>query len=696
MNFTLRDLIDIEQFQSLQDRLNEIYSFPSAIIDNDGNVLTATAWQDVCTRFHRQHEECLKECIKSDQYILSHLDEAHPAVSYHCPHGLVDNATPIIIDGQHLGNFFTGQFFLEAPDLGFFREQAKRYGFDETAYLEAVQKVPIWTQEQLNSYLFFIKGLIEVITNVGLKNLREIETREKLRESEARYRTVADFTFDWEYWIDPAGRTIYCSPSCERICGYRAEEFEKTPGLLIDIVHPEDRPRAIQHMSELADPRHESCEQEFRVVTRAGETRWIAHVCTAVMDSDGVFRGRRGSNRDITDRKWAETERERLKKQIQHAQKLESLGVLAGGIAHDFNNILMVILGNADLALQDLSPLAPARPSIEEVVTAARRAADLTRQMLAYSGKGRFIIQRLDLSEAVREMAHLLEASVSKKAYLNLNLGSGLPAIEADTAQIQQIVMNLIINASEALDEERGGTITVLTEFRHFTETDLTASRLPEKPRTGGYVCIEVSDTGCGMSKETLENLFDPFYTTKFTGRGLGMSAVLGIVRGHKGAITVESTLGHGTIIRVSFPALEEPAPSLEENPTVSGVLSHQTGMVLFVDDEPLARNLGKQMLERMGHTVLTAADGVEAVDVFEKHARDIACVILDLSMPRMDGEQVFRRLREMDKNCRVILASGYSEREIEERFAGQGIRAFLQKPYTLKILSEKLRSVFG
>ena len=184
MKYKLQDLIDIEQFQLLQDRLNNIYSFPSAIIDTEGNILTATGWQDICTKFHRINKESKVECIKSDQYILSHLQEAKPAVSYRCPHGLIDSAIPIIIEGVHYGNFFTGQFFLEQPDMTFFKEQAKKYGFDEKAYLEAVKKAPVWTQEQLSNYLFFIKELIEVISGIGLKNLREIETRQQIKESE--------------------------------------------------------------------------------------------------------------------------------------------------------------------------------------------------------------------------------------------------------------------------------------------------------------------------------------------------------------------------------------------------------------------------------------------------------------------------------------------------------------------------------
>ena len=225
MAFKLQDLIDIEQFQMLQDRLNEIYSFPSAIIDNDGKVHTATAWQDVCTKFHRQNSECEKECIKSDQYIADHLHEANPAVSYRCPNGLIDNATPIIIDGIHYGNYFTGQFFLEPPDLNFFRAQAKRYGFDEEAYIEAVKKVPIWTKEQLDSYLFFIKGLIEVIAGVGLKNLKDIEAGKKIVESEERHRTILKTAMDGIWLVDMQGRLLEVNETYCRMSGYSEQEL---------------------------------------------------------------------------------------------------------------------------------------------------------------------------------------------------------------------------------------------------------------------------------------------------------------------------------------------------------------------------------------------------------------------------------------------------------------------------------------
>ena len=227
MKYSLKDLIDVQQFQMLQDRLNEIYSFPSAIIDNEGNILTASAWQDVCTKFHRTNKDCEKECIKSDQYIQDHLADANPAVSYRCPHGLVDNATPIIIEGIHYGNFFTGQFFLEKPDLDFFRAQAKKYGFDETAYLEAVKKVPIWTQEQLKSYLFYIKGLIEVISGMGLKNLKEMEIRKKVQESDERYRTMLQTAIDGYWMVDVKGNLLQVNEAYCRMSGYTEKELLK-------------------------------------------------------------------------------------------------------------------------------------------------------------------------------------------------------------------------------------------------------------------------------------------------------------------------------------------------------------------------------------------------------------------------------------------------------------------------------------
>jgi PAS domain S-box-containing protein len=394
--------------------------------------------------------------------------------------------------------------------------------------------------------------------------------------------------------------------------------------------------------------------------------------------------------RDITERRRAEDERLKLEAQIQQAQKLESLGVLAGGIAHDFNNLLTGILGYADLALMDLSPVSPARATIEQIEKSARRAAELTRQLLAYSGKGRFVVQPIDLSELVREMAYLLSISISKRCILKYEFADSLPRFEADAAQIRQIVMNLIINASEAIGE-KSGVVAVLTGARTCDRAYLADSYLDENRPEGLYVYLEVADTGCGMTPETLARVFDPFFTTKFTGRGLGLAAVLGIVRGHKGAIKIDSVPGRGTTFRVLFPASERTAARDDAAPAPAPAW-HSNGTVLVVDDEETVRALAGAMLEKAGFTVLTAAGGRQALKVFQARGDEIRAVLLDMTMPDMDGREVFRELRRIRPGVRVVLSSGYNEQEVTEPLAGLGLAGFIQKPYRLDDLLNGMR----
>jgi PAS domain S-box-containing protein len=391
--------------------------------------------------------------------------------------------------------------------------------------------------------------------------------------------------------------------------------------------------------------------------------------------------------RFIAERKRTEEERLELERRLLHAQKLESLGVLAGGIAHDFNNLLTAIVGNIELAKMDISEYSPARECLSEAALATRRAADLTRQMLAYSGRGKFFIQELDLSALVQEMTQLLKVSITKTVTLLVQLERSLPRIYADGTQMQQIVMNLITNASEAIGE-RVGCITITTGVQDCDPAYLAQSRLSEKVSPGRYVYLSVADTGCGMDEAVQQRLFDPFFTTKFTGRGLGMSAVLGVVRGHKGAILIDSEVGRGTTIRVLFPVshLENPANDglLTVTPNQPSVSANIGSTILVVDDEEAVRKLAVTTLERKGFRVLNATDGVEAIEMFQKESGTIACVLLDLTMPRMDGIQTFAELRRLRPNIPVLLASGFSEHELSQRYAGQGLAGFIQKPYSL------------
>ncbi|MBI4643025.1 MAG: response regulator [Deltaproteobacteria bacterium] len=415
-----------------------------------------------------------------------------------------------------------------------------------------------------------------------------------------------------------------------------------------------------------------------------------------IIDIFGTLVGKKtlGVFNDVTERKRAQEERARLEAQMREVQKLESLGVLAGGIAHDFNNLLMAILGNADLALLALSPASPARPNVEEIVRASQRAADLCRQMLAYSGKGRFVIGRYDLSEIVREMAQMLQVSVSKKASLRYSFAADLLAVEVDATQMRQVIMNLITNASEALGDV-SGVISVSTGIMDCDRVFLAESHLDDKLPKGRYVFLEVADSGGGMDEETRRRIFDPFFTTKFTGRGLGLAAVLGIVRGHQGAIKVRSDPGKGTTFTILLPAMAW-KPGDRAQMAAPAAASRQQGTILLIDDDPHVRRVAGEMLGRLGLKVLTAAHGQEGLIIFRAKREEIDCVLLDLTMPGMGGEEAFLEMRRLRPDVRVVLSSGYDEQDAMEQFIGQGLAGFIQKPYTVAKLQEVLNRVLG
>jgi signal transduction histidine kinase len=389
------------------------------------------------------------------------------------------------------------------------------------------------------------------------------------------------------------------------------------------------------------------------------------------------------------------TERRRLEEQLRHAQKLESLGLLAGGVAHDFNNLLTGILGNASLVL-DVMPADPeVKSMLQDIIRASERAADLTRQLLAYAGKGKFIIEPVDCSALVRDISELLRSSVPRSVELSLELHPDLPPIEADTSQIQQLVMNLILNAVEATGE-RPGIVRVTTEVREVGTGDRLAHFRPDPPQPGSYVAVEVMDDGCGMTDQVQAQIFDPFFTTKFTGRGLGLAAALGIVRGHKGCIGVESREGCGSTFTVLIPV---EATSLAGRPpehlyAVQPLTQAAAGSVLIIDDEDVVRRAARATLEHFGFTVFEASDGRDGSDLFNRLHDRISVVLLDLTMPRMDGHEVWRYIRRVRPDMKIVVSSGFDEAEAMRQFSESTGLDFIQKPYTASALVRKVRSV--
>lgn len=395
---------------------------------------------------------------------------------------------------------------------------------------------------------------------------------------------------------------------------------------------------------------------------------------------------------DITERRKAEEERRRMESQLLQVQKMESLGMLAGGIAYDFNNLLTGVLGNASLALLDVPPGVPAHDSLKQIELSAQRAADLCRQLLAYSGKGKFVVEPTDITDVVEEMGQLLQLSISKKAVLKYSLTRHLPAISVDVTQLRQILMNLIVNASEAIGE-RSGVIAITTGAMECDRNYLKSVFLDVDLSEGIYVYVEVSDTGCGMEAATLARIFDPFFSTKFSGRGLGLAAILGIVRAHKGAIKVYSEPRRGSTFKVLFPTIED-APVHHAEVGAQQEPIRLTGTILVADDDETVRSLARRTLERAGARVLTASDGREAVDMFARHAREIRLVLLDMTMPHMNGEEVFREIRRIKSDCVVLLSSGYNEFDATDRFAGKGLAGFIQKPYRQSDLIGKINAI--
>jgi two-component system, cell cycle sensor histidine kinase and response regulator CckA len=409
-----------------------------------------------------------------------------------------------------------------------------------------------------------------------------------------------------------------------------------------------------------------------------------------LLDAEGQVYAVGGISTDITDRLRADEERQVLALRLQHAQKLESLGILAGGIAHDFNNLLAVILAGADLARSHPAMPGDARQDLDNVVSASEAAAALCKQLLAYSGRGQLQVTPVNLGELVQQMTRLLEVSLSKKARLECHLESALPLIAADAAQLQQVVMNLITNASDALGDETG-SISVSTSLAVLGPAGLPDQLAGEPLGPGNYVCLEVTDTGCGMSEESRSRLLEPFYTTKVAGRGLGLAAVAGIVRGHHAGLHLTSSPGNGSTFRVFFPIPERPLPALAARPASIQEVG-PSGKVLVVDDEPLVREVAKRALERAGFEVMLAENGRQAVETFSQHGARIILVLLDLSMPEMDGEQTLVELRRIDPNVQVLLSSGYDQSSTTRSPLGGRVAGFIQKPYTARALIEAAR----
>jgi signal transduction histidine kinase/CheY-like chemotaxis protein len=459
----------------------------------------------------------------------------------------------------------------------------------------------------------------------------------------------------------------------------------------IDCIHPDDRAttnRAVERA--IAGVDGGAYHTEFRVVWPDTSVHWVSSHGRVYFEGEGETRKAArfvGVNLDITQRKRAE-------ENLRQSQKLESIGLLAGGIAHDFNNLLVGVVGNASLAEDMLPPGSPLAGILKGIVRSGEQAAHLTRQMLAYAGKGQFVLEEVDLTALVRETTVLLQSSVSKKIAWHFDLASAIPAVEADPSQMQQVFMNLALNAAEAIGDE-AGVVSVETGEQEVFATEVRDELQGWPIEPGLHVFLQVRDTGCGMNAEAINRIYDPFFTTKFQGRGLGLAAVAGIVRSQKGAIRLVTTAGSGSSFRVLFPAVRTPSAKVLRPQRRKEDLAGQ-GAILLVDDEEVVRDLGKRSLERQGHQVLVAADGPAAIEAVKSQGNRIQLVILDSGLPGMSGAETLMHLRELGPELDALISSGYSESEALRPFGGARISGFIQKPYLAQDLARAVKSALA
>jgi len=506
-----------------------------------------------------------------------------------------------------------------------------------------------------------------------------------LRESEERYRTIVDDIVDGYYEIDLEGNMTFCNDAMLRILGYERVELPRlTSRAYMDEEHVRRVQATFKRVFELGRP---AKSLDWELIRKDGERIAVEASVAPIHGTDGSPTGFRGIVRDVTERVRAARDREQLEAQLRQAQRMEAVGTLAGGIAHNFNNLLMGIQGNTSMMRRQTDSRHPHHERLKTIESLVQTGSKMTGQLLGYARAGRYEVRPIDLNQLVRQTAETF-ALARKEIRIHQDLSENTPPIRADRAQIEQALLNLFVNAAEAMSS--GGDLYLSSSVT--THESLVDK--PYEPKPGSYVCLEIRDAGVGMDEETLERIFEPFFTTKGLsgGTGLGLASVYGTLKAHGGYIDVASEGGAGSTFSLYFPATEEAVDATRE----TGKILLGKGTVLVVDDDEAVLEACASILEYLRYTPIRAANGNDAVELFTQRCREIDLVILDMILPDMGGGDVFDLLKEIDPSAKVLLASGYSLEGQAERIIERGCDDFIQKPFTIEQLSQKIGSVMG
>ncbi len=522
----------------------------------------------------------------------------------------------------------------------------------------------------------------------------EVKERQKaqtaLEETNERFLQLANNTSDlfWLFDVSDLNRlkVLYLNPSYEIIWNQRIEDVYKSPDLLLKRIHPEDKKTVIKSFFSFIKTKS-YYHIEFRIIDPDDSVKYLRARGNLIFDKDGKYTRVAGIAQDITERFQAQKEKEKLKNQLQHAHKMEAIGTLAGGIAHDFNNILGIIIGNAELAIDDVPKENPARISLEEIIVASKRAKDVVWQLLSFSRKSEREKEPVVVASILKESLALLRSSIPKTIDIQLKLPDSDPQMMADATQIHQVIINLCTNAAHAMADSGGKLIVKLEEF----EIDETSPPVYSTFISGKYIKIFVIDTGHGIDAEIKDRIFDPYFTTKSIGKGTGMglAVVHGIVKNHGGDISVQSDAAQGTTFEIVFPALSK---EIMIKSTAVNAIPGGSESILLVDDEDSLIDIGQRMLTRLGYTVETRTNPIDAISFFKQNSNKVDLIITDMTMPEMTGDKMIKEILEIKQDTPIILCTGYSEKITEQEAIQIGAKKYIEKPLNLQELAASVR----
>ncbi|HKL80927.1 MAG TPA: PAS domain S-box protein [Desulfobacter sp.] len=920
------NLLDFEKVNTLLEGFNKSTGFVTAILDFDGNVLSKSGWRQICTEFHRINPETAKNCTISDTELAGKMAEGETYHFYKCLNGLIDVSVPLVINGEHIANLFSGQFFFEEPDISFFKKQAEKYGFDEDKYLAALKNVPVVSREKVKTTMDFLLNMTQLISETTFQKFEQMELNKAIEESEVKFRSYVDnaphgiFITDENgkyidvnpaackitgyskkellnlsipdllqpdfietgmknfqeltrkgsvnndlgfvaksgenrFWnvsavklsnqrflrfakditerkqaiedlrkseakhskmlanigdviviIDQNGINRYKSPNIEQLFGWKPEEVVGASAW--DNVHPDDIEPTWKFFEKIMHKPDVIGTIECRYRCKDGSYKWIEFTGTnlfhdpdilgllgnyqditerkqaelALLESETRFKALHNASfggiiihdqgvilecnqglsemtgyeyaeligmnglmliseksrkkvtdniragyekpyeafglrkngeefpmrlearnvpykgkqvrtvefRDLTEQKQAEAEKEKLQAQLSQAQKMESVGRLAGGVAHDFNNMLNIILGNTEMAIEDIAPDDPVHGNLGEILSAAKRSADITRQLLAFSRKQTIAPKILNLNDTIESMLRMLRRLIGEDIDLAWLPGANIRQVRMDPSQIDQILANLCVNARDAIADV--GKITIETGNTTF---DSACFATHSGFVAGDFVLLAVSDDGCGMDQETISKMFDPFFSTKDVGKGtgLGLATVYGIVKQNDGFINVYSEPDQGTTFRIYLPQYRGEADNPEKK-TADKIDMDGNETILLVEDEPSILRMTRIMLERMGYTILAAGTPGEAIALAREHAGEIHMLMTDVVMPEMNGRDLAKNLLSLYPDLKRLFMSGYTANVIAHHgVLDEGVQ-FIHKPFSKQDLAIKVRKV--